>query len=99
MQSDANDNSRLLGYPAPDYPQELSMGEIVIRDLDDRLVEDFRVKAEAANKSLEAYIRDLLEANRTFTPAERLAFVKANHSRFKAPLRSLTKDEIREGLI
>jgi hypothetical protein len=57
----------------------------------------FRQKAELKGKSLEQELRDLLEANRKFTPEERAALA----DRFRSGSRAgpaLTLDEIREGL-
>jgi plasmid stability protein len=78
---------------------EATVGQILVRNLDDRLIEDFKAKAKLANKSLEQYVRDLLEANRTFTAEERLASVREMQARFDEPVEPLTKDEMREGLL
>lgn len=36
------------------------MGQILIRNLDDRLIETLKCKAKSENTSLEQYLRDLL---------------------------------------
>ena len=54
--------------------------------------------SQLAGTSLEEYLRNLIEAQKPFTPAERGELVRRNLSRFKEPLQPLTLDEIREGL-
>jgi plasmid stability protein len=75
------------------------VGQILVRNLDDRLIEDFKAKAKLANKSLEQYVRDLLEANRTFTAEERLASSRELRAMTEAPVEPMTKEEYREGLL
>ncbi len=73
------------------------MGQVLIRNLPDELIESYKAKARLNGKSLEQELRDLMMAHRTFTPAERVAFANDIRSRSK-PSEPLTKDEIREGL-
>ena len=74
------------------------MAQVLIRNLDEETVESFRQKARIKGISLEQELRNLLDANRPFTPAERGAMIRANHARYEAVQPSLTLDEIREGL-
>lgn len=74
------------------------MAQVLIRNLDEDTVETFRQKAKIKGISLEQELRNLLEANRPFTPAERIAASRAIRARQKGIAPSLTLDEIREGL-
>lgn len=74
------------------------MAQVLIRNLDDETVESYRHKAKLKGISLEQELRDLLEANRPFTPAERVAVSRAIRARYAGIQPSLTLDEIREGL-
>jgi hypothetical protein len=74
------------------------MGQLLIRNISDDTIEAYKSKAHLAGTSLEQYLRNLIEAQKPFTPAERGEMVRRNLARFKQPLRSLTLDEIREGL-
>jgi antitoxin FitA len=73
------------------------MGQVLIRNLPDDLIDAYKAKARLNGKSLEQELRDLMMANKTFTPAERTAFANDIRSRSK-PSKPMTKDEIREGL-
>jgi len=73
------------------------MGQVLIRNLDDNLIETYKTKARLKGKSLEQELRDVLERNAPFTREERVALTKQFHAHFKAPVTPLTKDEIREG--
>lgn len=73
------------------------MAQVLIRNIPEETLASFRQKAELKGKSLEQELRDLLEANRKFTPEERAALA----DRIRAGSRAgpaLTLDEIREGL-
>jgi plasmid stability protein len=74
------------------------MGQVLIRNVDDDTIESFKAKARLKGLSLEQELRNLLEANKPFTPEERLAASRALRARIKGPVPSLTPDEIREGL-
>jgi antitoxin FitA len=76
------------------------MGQVLIRNLPDDLIETYKTKARLKGISLEQELRDTLEAEaqRPYTPQERLAIFQQNMARFKTPVPSLTLDEIRDGL-
>lgn len=74
------------------------MAQVLIRNLDEETVESYRQKAKVKGISLEQELRDLLEANRPFTPAEKVAVSRAFRARYVGIQPSLTLDEIREGL-
>ena len=74
------------------------MAQVLIRNVDEETVDSYRQKARVKGISLEQELRNLLEANRPFTPAERVAVSRELRSRYGAMQPSLTLDEIREGL-
>lgn len=74
------------------------MAQVLIRNLDEDTVESFRQKARLKGISLEQEFRNLLEANKPFTPAERIAASRAIRAQQKEVAPSLTLSEIREGL-
>jgi plasmid stability protein len=78
--------------------REHEMGQLLIRNLSDDTIEAYKAKAQLAGTSLEQYLRNLIEANKPYTREERGRMVRRNLARFKEPVRSLTLDEIREGL-
>lgn len=73
------------------------MGQILIRNVDDATIESFKTKARLKGHSLEQELRDLLEANRPFTPEESVAISRQLRAG-KPVVSSMTLDEIREGL-
>jgi plasmid stability protein len=74
------------------------MAQVLIRNIDEETVESYRQKARIKGVSLEQELRNLLEANRPFTPAERVAVSRDLRSRQVGVAPSMTLDEIREGL-
>lgn len=74
------------------------MAQVLIRNLDDDTVESYRQKARIKGISLEQELRNLLEANKPFTPQERIAASRAVRAMTKGAAPSMTLDEIREGL-
>lgn len=74
------------------------MAQVLIRNLDEETVESYRQKAKIKGISLEQELRNLLEANRPFTPAERVAVSRSIRAMQVGVAPSLTLDEIREGL-
>lgn len=52
------------------------MGSVVIRNLDDAIINQFRTKAELNNRSLEAELRDALAAQAPLTPEQKLALIE-----------------------
>ena len=74
------------------------MAQVLIRNVDEDTVESYRQKAKIKGISLEQELRNLLESNKPFTPAERVAVSRAFRARYDKIQPSLTLDEIREGL-
>jgi plasmid stability protein len=74
------------------------MGQVLVRNIDDDTIESYRIKARLKGHSLEQELRSLIEANKPFTPEERVALTRANRARYATVQPSLTLDEIREGL-
>lgn len=74
------------------------MGQILVRNLDDDLIEKFKWRARRKGISLEQEIRDMLTAHRSYTPEERAAVAREIRSRTKGPVTPLTAEERREGL-
>ncbi|OYW68091.1 MAG: hypothetical protein B7Z40_04510 [Bosea sp. 12-68-7] len=74
------------------------MGQVLVRGVHDETIDAYRDKARLNNRSLEEELRCLLEANRPYTAAERMAVSQAARARYTAIQPSLTLDEIREGL-
>lgn len=52
------------------------MGSVVIRNLDDAIINQFRTKAELNNRSLEAELREALAAQAPLTPEQKLALIE-----------------------
>jgi antitoxin FitA len=77
---------------------EAAMGQVLIRNVDDDTIESFKTKARLKGHSLEQEIRELLEANKPFTPHERVAASRHLRSLTKVHVKPMTLDEIREGL-
>ncbi len=74
------------------------MGQILVRNLPDGVIETLKTKAELSGRSLEQTVRDIIVENAPLTSEECLKLTDYFMSRFPEPLRPLTKDEIREGL-
>lgn len=74
------------------------MAQVLIRNIPEDTIGSYRQKAKLNGHSLEQELRDLLENNKPYTPAERLALTRSYLARFEKPTPSLTLDEIREGL-
>lgn len=52
------------------------MGSVVIRNLDDAIINQFRTKAELNNRSLEAELREALAAQAPLTPEQKRALIE-----------------------
>jgi antitoxin FitA len=52
------------------------MGQVLVRNLDDRVIESLRTKAELKGHSLEQELRDLLTNAAPLTPAEKIALFR-----------------------
>jgi antitoxin FitA len=74
------------------------MGRLLIRDVSDETVATFKQKAELNGRSLQEELRELLERNRSLTPAERVKLSRSFRARHGGIQPSLALDEIREGL-
>ncbi|OAN54008.1 FitA-like ribbon-helix-helix domain-containing protein [Magnetospirillum moscoviense] len=51
------------------------MGSVLIRNLDDALINQFRTKAGLNNRSLEAELREALAAQAPLSPEQKLALL------------------------
>ena len=74
------------------------MAQILVRNIPDETLNVYRERAKRNGISLEQEIRNLLEKNRPYTPAERVAVSEYLHSKTLKVSPPLTLDEIREGL-
>ncbi|MBS0531229.1 MAG: hypothetical protein JSS22_17845 [Proteobacteria bacterium] len=74
------------------------MGQVLIRNVPDETIASFKQKAELNGRSLEQELRELLEANKTFTTEERVAVSRRFLARCTTVQPSLSLEEIREGL-
>ena len=74
------------------------MGQILIRNLPDSVIESFRTKASLAGQSLEQTVREILVKHAPFTAQECHAISQRFLAEFPEPLTPLTKDDYREGL-
>ena len=75
------------------------MGQVLIRNISEGLIEAYKAKARLQGTSLEQVLRDVLERNAPFTPDERAALARQYVAEFPVPVPALTKEEIREGLL
>jgi antitoxin FitA len=74
------------------------MGQVLVRNVDDDTIDSYKAKAKIKGISLEQELRNLLEANKPFTPEERVAVSRHFRSLCTGVQPSLTLDEIRDGL-
>jgi antitoxin FitA len=49
------------------------MGQVLVRNLDDRVIESLRTKAELKGRSLEQELREVLTSAAPLTPGEKVA--------------------------
>ena len=75
------------------------VGQVLIRNISEGLIEIYKVKARLQGSSLEQVLRGVLESHAPLTPAERAALARHHIAEFPDVLESLSKDEIREGLL
>ncbi len=52
------------------------MGQVLVRNLDDRVIENLKTKAELKGRSLEQELRDVLTNAAPLTPDEKIALFK-----------------------
>jgi plasmid stability protein len=72
------------------------MGQLLIRNLDDRIIEALRLKAELKGHSLEQELRDLLKQAAGPTLEERLAMIDRVAAMQKKPTKMLSEDVVRK---
>ena len=53
--------------------REVAMGQVLIRNVPDAILEAHRARAKAQGRSLEQELRNLIESAAPYTPEERLA--------------------------
>jgi plasmid stability protein len=75
------------------------MGQVLIRNVPEGLIDAYKAKARLQGTSLEQVLRHLLERNAPFTREERAALARKYVSEFPEPVPALTKEEMREGLL
>ena len=75
------------------------MGQVLIRNVSEGLIDAYKTKARLRGKSLEQVLRDVLERSAPLTPEERAALAREFVAEFPAQAPTLTKEEIREGLL
>lgn len=74
------------------------MGQVLVRNLDDAVIETFKWRARMKGISLEQEIRDLLNAHRRLTPEEKVAISREVLEKTPGLVPELTAEERREGL-
>lgn len=57
------------------------MGQILIRNLDDRIIDALKRRAEAGGRSMEAEAREVLRQATRLTGEEKVALIKEMHAR------------------
>lgn len=53
------------------------MGQVLVRNLDDRVIDNFKTKAELKGHSLEQELRDVLTTAAPLTPEEKVALSRS----------------------
>jgi antitoxin FitA len=74
------------------------MGKILVRNISDWALDSLKARAKQKGTSLEQEVRSVIEAAAEWTPEEKVAAAREVRAMTKAPVPSLTLDEIREGL-
>ena len=74
------------------------MGQTLVRNLDDAVIETFKWRARMKGISLEQEIRDVLNAHRRLTPEEKVAISREVLEKTPGLVPELTAEERREGL-
>ena len=72
------------------------MGQLLIRNLDDRIIESLKLKAKIKGRSLEQELRELLKQAAGPTLEERLAMIDRVAAMQKKPTRMLSENVIRK---
>ncbi len=71
------------------------MGQVLIRNLDDHIIESLKLKAELKGQSLEQELRDILRQAAGPTVEERLAMIDRVVAMQKRPTKMLSEDVVR----
>jgi antitoxin FitA len=71
------------------------MGQVLIRNLDDHIIESLKLKAELKGHSLEQELRDILKQAAGPTVEERLAMIDRVRAMQSKPTKLLSEDIIR----
>jgi plasmid stability protein len=71
------------------------MGQVLIRNVEDRIIESLKLKAEQKGHSLEQELRDILKRAAGPTVEERLAMIDRVRAMQKKPTKMLSEDVIR----
>ena len=74
------------------------MGQILVRNLDDAVIETYKWRARMKGTSLEQEIRAVLNAHRRLTPEEKVAISREVLEKTPGLVPELTAEERREGL-
>ena len=72
------------------------MGQVLIRNLEDHIIESLKLKAELKGHSLEQELRDILKRAAGPTVEERLAMIDRVRAMQKKPTKILSEDIIRK---
>ena len=73
-----------------------AMGQVLIRNVDDKTIESLKLKAEQKGHSLEQELRDILKRAAGPTVEERLAMIDRVRAMQKKPTRMLSEDITRK---
>ena len=72
------------------------MGQVLIRNVDDRTIERLRLRAELKGHSLEQELREIIKQAAGPTVEERLAMIDRVRAMQKKPSKMLSEDVIRK---
>lgn len=72
------------------------MGQVLIRNVDDRTIERLRLRAELKGHSLEQELREIIKQAAGPTVEERLAMIDRVRAMQKKPSKLLSEDVIRK---
>jgi plasmid stability protein len=72
------------------------MGQVLIRNVDDRTIERLRLRAELKGHSLEQELREIIKQAAGPTVEERLATIDRVRAMQKKPTKMLSEDVIRK---
>jgi antitoxin FitA len=72
------------------------MGQVIVRNLDDDVIDRLKTKAELHRRSLEQELRNILTEAARLSPEEKLALADGIRRRNPGPFRADSVDLIRE---